>query len=237
MRFVTKSKEDPNDTKKASVVKYDIFIPQYLRSGSVVGPIMRKKWTQFVSHQLILLFNKSGIISDKEMNKLEGAKTAAIWDGRIESLLHANRRAVEQLQKEIEEEVRKRPEGSITTDEKERNTYLLMKYKERVDWMVQNNQIVCDGLTENETVFGMKRLTSSLFVSSVEYHLENPLWKHVVVHLHKGEYEAISSVGEDRRFHIYVPYLFEEGDLVEFMKANLKRLEELARLAATKKLL
>ena len=106
--------------------------------------------------------------------------------------------------------VRKRPEGSITTDEKERNTYLLMKYKERVDWMVQNNQveksglcdyqIVCDGLTENETVFGMKRLTvgvvrageeqSSLFVSSVEYHLENPLWKHVVVHLHKGEYEA-----------------------------------------------
>ena len=139
--------------------------------------------------------------------------------------------------------VRKRPEGSITTDEKERNTYLLMKYKERVDWMVQNNQveksglcdyqIVCDGLTENETVFGMKRLTvgvvrageeqSSLFVSSVEYHLENPLWKHVVVHLHKGEYEAISTVGEDRRFHIYVPYLFEEGDLVEFMKANLKR--------------
>lgn len=153
--------------------------------------------------------------------------------------------------------VRKRPEGSITTDEKERNTYLLMKYKERVDWMVQNNQveksglcdyqIVCDGLTENETVFGMKRLTvgvvrageeqSSLFVSSVEYHLENPLWKHVVVHLHKGEYEAISTVGEDRRFHIYVPYLFEEGDLVEFMKANLKRLEGLARLAATKKLL
>lgn len=71
MRFVTKSKEDPNDTKKASVVKYDIFIPQYLRSlgpgwivirsGSVVGPIMRKKWTQFVSHQLIQLFNKSGV--------------------------------------------------------------------------------------------------------------------------------------------------------------------------------
>ena len=59
---------------------------------------MRKKWTQFVSHQLIQLFNKSGvqlrillqfqIISDEEMNKLEGAKTAAIWDGRIESLLH-----------------------------------------------------------------------------------------------------------------------------------------------------
>lgn len=35
MRFVTKSKEDQNDTKKASVVKYDIFIPQYLRS---LGP-------------------------------------------------------------------------------------------------------------------------------------------------------------------------------------------------------
>ena len=35
MRFVTKSKENPNDTKKASVVKYDIFIPQYLRS---LGP-------------------------------------------------------------------------------------------------------------------------------------------------------------------------------------------------------
>ena len=71
MRFVTKSKEDPNDTKKASIVKYDIFIPQYLRSfgsevdvnrsGSVVGPIMRKKWTQFVSNQLIQLFNKSGV--------------------------------------------------------------------------------------------------------------------------------------------------------------------------------
>ena len=71
MRFVTKSKEDPNDTKKANIVKYDIFIPQYLRSlgtklnvmcsGSVVGPIMRKKWTQFVSHQLIQLFNKSGV--------------------------------------------------------------------------------------------------------------------------------------------------------------------------------
>lgn len=132
-----------------------------------------------------------------------------------------------------------------------------MKYKERVDWMVQNNQvekglkcdlqIVCDGLTENETAFGMKRLTvgmirvgedkSSLFVSSVEYHLENPLWKHVVVHLHKGAYEAISTPGEDHRFHAYVPYFFEEGDLVEFMKENLRRLEQLAGLATRKKLL
>ena len=153
--------------------------------------------------------------------------------------------------------IRKHPEGSVTSNKEERNSYLLMKYKERLDCMIGNNQVrmenmcdekvVCDGLTENETLFGMKRLTvsvwccvdkqTSLFVSSVDYHLENPLWEFVVIHLHKGEYQPLKELGSDRRFHIYVPYFFEESELTQFMKLNLKRLQHLIDVNKTKKLL
>ena len=71
LKFVAKSKEFPNDVKKARSIQFDIFIPPYLMtyycsllsiySGSITGPVFRKRWMEFVSHSLINLFQKSGV--------------------------------------------------------------------------------------------------------------------------------------------------------------------------------
>ena len=72
MKFVAKSKESPDDIKKARVVRFDIFIPPSLTKlcfvlfiicrNTMVGPILRKRWTEFVSSKLVLLFNRSGVV-------------------------------------------------------------------------------------------------------------------------------------------------------------------------------
>ena len=61
----------------------------------------------------------------------------------------------------------------------------------------------------------------------MEYHLESPLWEYVKIHLHKGEYQGISSMGKDHFFHVFVPYMFDEKELTEFLKDVLFRLKKL----------
>ena len=111
MRFVTKSKEHPEDIEKAKVVSYDIFIPQYLLSLLIVvcshGLVVRSWDRSCVRSGRPLsasnsslsstsvesglsFYSNTKIISDAEMSKLENAKVADIWDGRIESLLHVS---------------------------------------------------------------------------------------------------------------------------------------------------
>lgn len=111
MRFVTKSKEHPEDIEKAKVVSYDIFIPQYLLSLFIVmcsHELVARLWdrscvrsgrplsannSSLCSTSVesgLSFYSHSKIISDAEMNKLENAKVADIWDGRIESLLHVS---------------------------------------------------------------------------------------------------------------------------------------------------
>ena len=71
MKFVAKSKEYPDDVKKARVVRFDIYIPPSLTKlhpilfatyrNTMVGPILRKRWTEFVSSKLMVLLNRSGV--------------------------------------------------------------------------------------------------------------------------------------------------------------------------------
>ena len=50
-----------------------------------------------------------------------------------------------------------------------------------------------------------------------------------MIHLHKGEYRGISSAGADKFFHIAVPYMFDEKELVHFLKECLMKLENITK--------
>ncbi|KAK8793638.1 hypothetical protein WA171_002771 [Blastocystis sp. BT1] len=227
MKFVAKSKEYPDDVKKARVVRFDIYIPPSLTKNTMVGPILRKRWTEFVSSKLMVLLNRSGIISDEEMKRMEKAPVAAVWDGRIESLLAGNRRMLDQVQKMVVKEMDQYPLGSMTSNEDERNRYIISQYKERLDYMVNHSQIVADGLQPNQEEYGMKRLLNSLLFSATEYHLESPLWKYIIIHLHDGDYEGLTRKGEDQHFHLSVPYMYDEKELIPFLNRNLSQLKQI----------
>lgn len=62
-------------------------------------------------------------------------------------------------------------------------------------------------------------------MNSTEYELESPLWQYVTIHLHKGDYQGIREPGADRRYHIYVPYMFEEDQLPGFLHSCIKQLQ------------
>ena len=50
-----------------------------------------------------------------------------------------------------------------------------------------------------------------------------------MIHLYKGEdYRGISNPSSDNHYHIYIPYLFGESELVEFMKDCLHTLQVLS---------
>ena len=108
MKFVAKSMEEPDNVKKSRVVTFNIFIPPYLLSflllmyiiyrSNMSGPILKKKWKDFVSNKMIHLFhvcgvyffflkNNNQIISDDEMKRMSESQLSSLWDGRIESLL------------------------------------------------------------------------------------------------------------------------------------------------------
>ena len=61
-------------------------------------------------------------------------------------------------------------------------------------------------------------------MNSTEYELESPLWQYVTIHLHKGDYQGIREPGADRRYHIYVPYMFEEDQLPGFLHSCIKQM-------------
>ena len=50
-----------------------------------------------------------------------------------------------------------------------------------------------------------------------------------MIHLHKGKYQGVSSIGADKLFHISIPYMFDEKELVEFMKGCLLQLQNLSK--------
>ena len=96
-------------------------------------------------------------------------------------------------------------------------------------------KIIPSGLSENEKIFGMDRLIvffgvstqlqNTMMMNSTEFELESPLWQYVTIHLHKGEYQGIKEAGADRRYHIYVPYMFEEEQLPKFLHSCIKQLQ------------
>lgn len=71
MKFVTKSLEEPDNVKKARIVTFNIFIPPYLLTSSCLsylinrnnmsGPMLKKKWKDFVSNRMIHLFHTCGV--------------------------------------------------------------------------------------------------------------------------------------------------------------------------------
>ena len=198
---------------------------------------------------------------------MEKAPVAAVWDGRIESLLavgilgmnliQGNRRMLDQVQKMVVKEfmyhsvlmtrMDQYPLGSMTSNEDERNRYIISQYKERLDYMVNHSQvniglrihrqIVADGLQPNQEEYGMKRLLvemcdsvviqNSLLFSATEYHLESPLWKYIIIHLHDGDYEGLTRKGEDQHFHLSVPYMYDEKELIPFLNRNLSQLKQI----------
>ena len=92
---------------------------------------------------------------------MEKAPVAAVWDGRIESLLavgmlgvnpiQGNRRVLDQVQKMVVKEfmclnvlmtrMDRHPIGNMTSNEDERNRYIVSQYKERLDYMVNHSQV------------------------------------------------------------------------------------------------
>lgn len=64
-----------------------------------------------------------------------------------------------------------------------------------------------------------------MMMNATEYELESPLWQFVTIHLHKGDYQGIKEAGADHRYHIYVPYMFDEGQLPEFLHSCMKQLQ------------
>ena len=71
MKFVAKSLTEPDNIKKARVVTFNIFIPPYLLTykctiyvidrSNMSGPILKKKWKDFVKNKLIHLFFNCGV--------------------------------------------------------------------------------------------------------------------------------------------------------------------------------
>lgn len=57
--------------------------------------------------------------------------------------------------------------------------------------------------------------------------MESPLWKYIVVHMHKGGYEDLKRVGDDSHYHIFIPYMFNEKDLIPFLRTNLDRFKQI----------
>lgn len=76
-----------------------------------------------------------------------------------------------------------------------------------------------------------------MLMTPTEYQLESPLWQYVVVHLHKGDFQGIKEPGPDRHYHIYVPYMFEEDQLTEFLRTCIKQLQMVADLKKPTKLI
>lgn len=70
-------------------------------------------------------------------------------------------------------------------------------------------------------------IQNSLLFSATEYHLESPLWKYVIIHLHNGDYEGLARKGEDQHFHLSVPYMYDEKELIPFLNSNLTQLQHL----------
>ena len=70
-------------------------------------------------------------------------------------------------------------------------------------------------------------MQNSLLYSATEYHLESPLWKYIVIHLHEGDYEGLVRKGEDQHFHLSVPYMYDEKELIPFLNSNLSQLKQL----------
>ena len=177
---MARSKEFPNDVKKARKVEYDIFIPPYLlsytattlsqTSGTIVGPIFRKRWMEFVSQNLVNLFHKCGVaiflvphlqvIGNREKERMSKAEVYRLWDGRIESLLTVcgssglisrwtGRRCSSCRRRwcwsrdhlGLLNRSSKHPVGSMTSSERERNVYLAARYKERLEQMVGGKQV------------------------------------------------------------------------------------------------
>lgn len=48
-----------------------------------------------------------------------------------------------------------------------------------------------------------------------------------MVHMHKGGYEDLKRVGDDSHYHIFIPYMFNEKDLIPFLRTNLDRFKQI----------
>ena len=70
-------------------------------------------------------------------------------------------------------------------------------------------------------------IQNSMLFNATEYHLESPLWKYIVVHMHQGGYEDLKRVGDDNYYHIYIPYMFSEKDLIPFLRSNLDHFKQI----------
>ena len=66
-----------------------------------------------------------------------------------------------------------------------------------------------------------------MLFNATEYHLESPLWKYIVVHVHQGGYEDLKRIGDDNHYHIYIPYMFREKDLIPFLRSNLDHFKQI----------
>ena len=64
-----------------------------------------------------------------------------------------------------------------------------------------------------------------MLFTATEYNLQSPLWQYVIIHLHLGDYHDLTMRGNDRHFHLAVPYMFDEEELVEFLRKNINRLQ------------
>ena len=49
----------------------------------------------------------------------------------------------------------------------------------------------------------------------------------VIIHLHNGDYEGLARKGEDQHFHLSVPYMYDEKELIPFLNSNLTQLQHL----------
>ena len=99
------------------------------------------------------------------MENMNNSDLSSLWDGRIESLLtvgffsmildsnipgkqHINSKATEHGPRRVtcyflplQNRISKHPIGSMTSNEEERNEYLVKQYKERINFMQKNNQV------------------------------------------------------------------------------------------------
>ena len=74
-----------------------------------------------------------------------------------------------------------------------------------------------------------------MLFTATEYKLQSPLWQYIIIHLHHGDYKDLTMKGRERFFHLSVPYMFEEKELVAFLKKNIDRLEKISEAGNEKK--